>query len=140
MMKQTYCYLLERFESLIWSVESSVFLYKMIFKSIFPLIPSITTNKCLLILLYKGHAIKKTCDDIVTKKYDILSWNGPNEMCVKVYNCEPTVYVRVQSYLCICAKPEYVSIKENMFISAEPRFCVITGIFICMLISYTKGT
>ena len=117
--KQTYCYLLERLESLIWSVESSVFLYKMIFKSIFPLISSITTNKFLLILLYKGHAIKKTCDDIVTKKYDILSWNGPNEMCVNVYNCEPTVYVRVQSYLCIC---------------------VITGIFICMLISYTKGT
>jgi hypothetical protein len=37
-----------------------------------PLIPRITTNKFLLILLYKGHAIKKTCDDIVTKKYDIL--------------------------------------------------------------------
>jgi hypothetical protein len=30
-----------------------------------PLIPRITTNKFLLILLYKGHAIKKTCDDIV---------------------------------------------------------------------------
>ena len=59
MIKQTYCYLLEKFESLIWSVESSVFLYKLIFKSILPLIPRITTNKFLLILLYKGHAIKK---------------------------------------------------------------------------------
>ena len=59
MIKQTYCYLLKRFESLIWSVESSVFLYKLIFKSILPLIPRITTNKFLLILLYKGHAIKK---------------------------------------------------------------------------------
>ena len=129
--KQTYCYLLERLESLIWSVESSVFLYKIIFKSIFPLIPSITTNKFLLILLYKGHANTKTCDDIVTKKY---------EMCVNVSNCEPTVYVRVQSYLCICAKPEYVSIKENMFTSAESRFCVISGMFICTLISYAKST
>jgi hypothetical protein len=50
----------------------------MIFKSILPLIPRITTNEFLLILLYKGHAIKKTCEDIVTKKYDILSWNGPS--------------------------------------------------------------
>ena len=71
------------------------------------------------------------CDDIVTKKY---------EMCVNVSNCEPTVYVRVQSYLCICAKPEYVSIKENVFICAKPRFCVISGICICTLIPYTKGT
>jgi hypothetical protein len=31
----------------------------LIFKSILPLIPRITTNKFLLILLYKGHAIKK---------------------------------------------------------------------------------
>ena len=59
MIKQTYCYLLERFESLISSVESSVFLYKMIFKSILSLISRITTNKFLLILLYKGNAIKK---------------------------------------------------------------------------------
>ena len=154
MIKQTYCYLLERFESLIWSVESSVFLYKMIFKSILPLIHRIT-NTFLLILLYKGHAIKDLwwyCHKKVW--YFVLEWTINdknihnknwystrhllNKMCVKVSNCEPTVYV--QSYLCICAKPEYVSIKDNVFICAESRFCVISGIFIWTLISYAKST
>ena len=64
----------------------------MIFKSILPLIPRITTNKFLLILLYKGHAIKKTCDDIVKKKYYILSWNGPSTIRMFILRTE-TVHV-----------------------------------------------